>query len=326
MPIDRRQFNRSLAALAGGALLPALGARTARAATPEELTIIAAASTGGGYDTLARTVQQIMESGDIVGNVEVLNVPGAGGTVGLAQLVGSGTPSTLLTTGLGMVGAVLINKSPVTLREATPVARLQGEYQPLVVAAASPLRTLGDLVAAFKADPGAVSWGGFGIGSPDHLLSAQVVKAIGGDVKRMNYIVVGAGSEMLPLVLSNQITVATGGYAEFGDLIKSGALRALAISSPERLPGIDVPTLREQGVDTELVNWRGLMGAPGLSADQLAGLDEALGRLARSEAWAETCARRGWQNLAMPSAEFKSFLEAEDRRVTALVAELGIAG
>lgn len=326
MPIHRRRFGQGLAAIAWSAMMPGLSARAARAAAPEELILIAAASTGGGYDTLARTVQQIMETKAIVGNVEVLNVPGAGGTIGLAQIVGSGTPSTLLTAGLGMVGAVLINKSAVTLDEATPVARLQGEYQPLVVAAASPLKTLDDLAKAFKADPGAVSWGGFGIGSPDHLVSAQVVKAIGGDVKAMNYIVVGAGSEMLPLVLSNQVSVATGGYAEFGDLIATGQLRALGISSPERLPGIDVPTFREQGVDAELVNWRGLVGAPGLSAEALAGFDEVLGAVAASGEWNEICRRRGWQNLYMPSAEFKSFLAAENERVTALVTELGLAG
>lgn len=325
MTIDRRQFTMTLAALAGGAALPFAGSRSARAAAPEELTIIAAASTGGGYDTLARTCQMLLQDQKLVSNVEVTNVPGAGGTIGLAQLIGSGNAGTLLTAGLGMVGAVIINKSPVSLAQAVPVARLQGEYQPLVVAADSPIKSLDDLVKAYAAEPGAVSWGGFGLGSPDHLVSAQVIKATGGDVKQMNYIVVGAGSEMLPLVLANQVTVATGGYGEFADLITTGKLRALGISSPERIPGIDVPTFREQGVDTELVNWRGLMGSPKTDAEMLAGLDEAFGALSKSEEWNEICRNKGWQNLYMPSAEFKTFLDAEQSRVTSLLQELGLA-
>ncbi|BDA83341.1 C4-dicarboxylate ABC transporter substrate-binding protein [Aureimonas sp. SA4125] len=326
MTIDRRAFSMMLAALAGGATLPMLRPSGARAAALEELTIIAAASTGGGYDTLARTAQMLLQDGKLVGNVEVMNVPGAGGTVGLAQLISRGRPSTLLTAGLGMVGAVIINKSAATLSQTRPVARLQGEYQPLVVAAESPIKSLDDLVKAYKAEPGAVSWAGFGLGSPDHLVSAQVVKATGGDVREMNYIVVGAGSEMLPLVLSNQVTVATGGYNEFADMIATGKLRALGISSPERLKGIDVPTFREQGIDTELVNWRGLVGSAKLGDEEIAGMDEAFGAMAKSAAWNEICDSRGWQNLYMPSAEFTTFLAAEQTRITALLTELGLGG
>jgi putative tricarboxylic transport membrane protein len=324
MTINRRDFSLLLAALAGGTSL--LRPSLARAAPLEELMIIAAASTGGGYDTLARTAQMLLQDQKLAGNVEVTNVPGAGGTIGLAQLISRGRPSTLLTAGLGMVGAVIINKSQVTLAETKPVARLQGEYQPLVVAAESPIKSLDDLVKAYKAEPGAVSWAGFGLGSPDHLVLAQVVKATGGDVKQMNYIVVGAGSEMLPLVLSNQVTVATGGYNEFADMIATGKLRALGISSPERLKGIDVPTFREQGVDTELVNWRGLVGTAALGDEEIAAMDEAFGAMAKSDAWNKICDDRGWQNLYMPSAEFTTFLEAEQTRVAGLLTELGLAG
>jgi putative tricarboxylic transport membrane protein len=224
-----------------------------------------------------------------------------------------------------MVGAVILNKSPVSLDQTTPIARLQGEYQPLVVSAKSDIRTLDDLMKRFKADPGAVTWGGFGIGSPDHLVSALVIKAAGGDVKRMNYIVVGAGGEMLPFVMSGKVTVATGGYAEFADHIKSGALRAIGISSPQRLKGVDVPTFREQGYDAELVNWRGLVGAPGLAADEVAGLDKILTDVAGSEQWAKACETRGWENLHMPAAEFKTFVDSEKTRVAGLLKELGLS-
>lgn len=245
MKLTRRELGLGLVALGGAA---ALGTGPSRA-QPKSLEIIAAAGPGGGYDTLARTVQQIAQERKLISNAQVINVPGAGGTVGLAQFVNAKKPNGLLTIGLGMVGAITLNKSPVTLEQITPAARLQGEYQPLVVSAKSDIKTLDDLMAKYKADPGSVSWGGFGIGSPDHFVSALVIKAGGGDVKKMNYIVVGAGGEMLPFVISGKVTVATGGYAEFADHIKSGALRAIGISSPQRLAGIDVPTFKEQGYE-----------------------------------------------------------------------------
>lgn len=320
MNLNRRQFGLGAAAL-GNAAAFGLPAR----ADVTSLEIIAAASPGGGYDTLARTVQSIAQELKLVENAQVINVPGAGGTVGLAQLVNQKKPNGLLTAGLGMVGAVILNKSPVTLDQVTPVARLQGEYQPLVVSAKSDIKTLDDLVKKYKADPGSVSWGGFGIGSPDHLVSALVIKAVGGDVKKMNYIVVGAGGEMLPFVISNKVTVATGGYAEFAEHIKSGTLRAIGISSPERLPGIDVPTFKEQGVDAELVNWRGLVGSPGIDAATLASLDDILTKVAKSDQWAQACERNGWQNLHLNAADFKTFLESEKSRIGSLLTELGLA-
>lgn len=320
MLINRRQFNTGLVAGLGAT---AIGLRAA-SAQASSFEIIAAAGPGGGYDTLARTVQNIAQDLKLASDIQVINVPGAGGTIGLAQLVNQKKPNGLLTLGLGMVGAVILNKSPVTLDQVVPAARLQGEYQPLVVSADSDIKTLDDLVKKFKDNPGSVSWGGFGLGSPDHFVSALIVKAVGGDVAKMNYIVVGAGSEMLPLVISNKITVATGGYAEFADHIKSGKLRAIGISSPQRLAGIDVPTFKEQGVDAELVNWRGLAGSPGMTGDHLVKADEMLTKVAASAEWKKICAERGWQSLHLPAAEFKTFIDGEKTRIAGLLKELGL--
>ena len=191
---------------------------------------------------------------------------------------GSRNPS-LLVAGLGMIGAIAINKSPVTLDQVEPMARLTGEFQPLVVAADSPIKSVGDLLAQFKADPGSVSWGGFALGSPDHILCALIVKAGGGDVAKMNYIVAGAGGEMLAQVMGGHLTVATGGLNEMAQQIQTGKLRAIGISSPERLPGVDIPTFKEQGVDATLVNWRGLMAPAKLRPADKQALDKALGEM-----------------------------------------------
>jgi putative tricarboxylic transport membrane protein len=224
-----------------------------------------------------------------------------------------------------MIGAININKSPVTLDQVTPLARLQGEYQPLFVAANSPVKTVNDLLAKFKENPGSVSWGGFAPGSPDHLLSGLVVKAGGGDVKKMNYVPVGTGGEMLPLVISGKVTVATGGLNEVAGQLKTGRLRAIGISSPERLPGVDIPTFKEQGVDASLVNWRGLMAPPNLSAEDKRALEETIAKMAKSEAWRKMLEQREWVDLYQPSEVFTAFVKEEQVRIGALLKELGLA-
>jgi putative tricarboxylic transport membrane protein len=223
-----------------------------------------------------------------------------------------------------MIGAIRINKAPVTLDQVTPLARLTGEYQPLVVSADSPIKTLADLQAKFKADPGSVSWGGFALGSPDHLLSALTVKAMGGDVAKMNYIVAGAGGEMLAQVMGGHITVATGGLNEFAQQLEAGKLRALAISSPERLPGVDIPTFKEQGLDVELVNWRGLMASSSARPADRKAIDEALGKVVKSADWQQIMKERGWVDMYQPSDEFAAFLKGEQGRIEGILAELGL--
>jgi len=287
--------------------------------------IMAPANPGGGYDQHARAMQQVMQELGLASGVQVVNVPGAGGTIGLSQFVtGKKRGNGLMITGLGMIGATLINKSPVSLEQVTPLARLTGEYQPIIVSAESPLKTMDDLVAKFKADPGSVSWGGFAVGSPDHILYALIVKAVGGDVSKMNYIASGAGGEMLAAVMGGHITVVTGGYNEFAAQIKEGKLRALAISSPERLPGIDVPTLKEQGVDVELVNWRAVMASGDIKPADLKTLDGAVGKMVASPQWKAIAAERGWVDSYLPAKEFAGFLHDEQTRIKSVLDELGL--
>lgn len=319
LPDASRLLRRGLAAAAIGLALAA-----PVQAEIGSIELIAPAGPGGGYDQLARAVQATAEKAGIASDVQVVNVPGAGGTIGLAQFVNAqGQGNKLIVAGLGMVGAIRINKSPVTLDQTTPLARMTGEYQPLVVAADSPIKTLDDLAAKFRADPGSVTWGGFALGSPDHLISAMTVKAMGGDVSQMNYIVAGAGGEMLAQVLGGHITVATGGLNEFAGLIQTGQLRALAISAPERLPGVDIPTFKEQGYDVELVNWRGLLARKSVTPEELAALDAGMSELVRSDAWKALLQERGWVDMNMSSAEFAAFLETEKVRIGAMLADLG---
>lgn len=311
---------------AAAATLAALAVTASPAlAQLKSVEIMAPANPGGGYDQHARAMQQVMQELNLATGVQVVNVPGAGGTIGLSQFVtGKKRGNGLMITGLGMIGATLINKSPVSLEQVTPLARLTGEYQPIIVSAESPLKTMDDLVAKFKADPGSVSWGGFAVGSPDHILYALIVKAVGGDVGKMNYIAAGAGGEMLAAVMGGHITVVTGGYNEFAAQLKEGKLRALAISSPERLPGIDVPTLKEQGVDVELVNWRAVVASGDIKQADLKTLDGAMGKMVASPQWKAIAAERGWVDSYLPAKDFAGFLQDEQTRIKSVLDELGL--
>ena len=167
-----------------------------------------------------------------------------------------------------MLSAVFINKSPVTMTQATPIARLTGEYEVLVVSTASKLQTMADLVAMYKANPGNVSWGGGLAGGVDQLTAGMIVQAIGGELGKFNYVAFNSGGEVLAQTMGGHLTVGLGGYNEYAAQIAAGKLRALAITAPKRLDGVNIPTLKEQGIDVEFVNWRGLMGAPGISDAQ----------------------------------------------------------
>jgi len=263
------------------ALAFALGSY-AHAAELKNVEIIAPAGPGGGYDQLARSTQQMLVDLKLADEVQVVNRPGAGGTIGLAEFISKKYSDTnLIVAGIGMVGSILTNQSPVTIDETKPVARMTGEYLTLVVAKDSPFKTMQDLVKAYKADPGAVSLGGFAAGGVDHLFYGMIVKAIGGDISKMNYVAIGAGGEMLSQVMGGHISVGAGGYAEFAGQITGGEVRAIGISSAGRLEGIDIPTMKEQGVNVELINWRGTLSQPSISSRSISNSSHSCSMLSR---------------------------------------------
>src|SRR5690606_33532524 len=193
----------------------------------------------------------------ISGNVQVVNVPGAGGTIGLAQFSqeANGDPSRLLVGGYVMVGAILTNKAPVTLDAVTPIARLTGEYEVIVVPAASDIKDIAGLVEKLKADPGSVSWAGGSAGGTDHITAGLFAKTVGVDPKLVNYIAFSGGGEALAAVLGSQVTVGISGYGEFQSQVEAGALRVIGVSSPEKVAIIDGPTFTEAGVNLVVQNW-----------------------------------------------------------------------
>ncbi|MFT4184681.1 MAG: tripartite tricarboxylate transporter substrate binding protein [Rhizobium sp.] len=291
-----------------------------------DYTIIAPANPGGGWDQTARTIQTVMQKESISRSVQVQNVPGAGGTIGLAQFVSQskGNPNALIVGGYVMVGAILNNKAPVTLKDVTPVARLTGEYEAIVVPASSPLKTMGDLIEALKKDPGSVSWGGGSAGGTDHILVGQIAKAAGVDPKKINYIAFSGGGEALAAILGSQVSAGVSGYGEFESQIKAGTLRLLAVSSDKRIDGVDGPTLKEAGVDVVVQNWRMIAAAPGLTDEQKAAISADIEKLVTSASWQETLKTKGWQDTYLSGKAFEEQLAKDISATEATLKDIGL--
>jgi putative tricarboxylic transport membrane protein len=291
------------------------------------LTIVAPAAPGGGWDQTARVMQRVLAEIEPATTVQVDNIPGAAGTIGLARFVQSerGNPNALLVSGLVMVSGAIINRSPVSLADATPIARLTGETEVIVVPASSPHQTLGELVNAFKQEPGQVSWGGGSAGGTDDLLVRLLAEQVGLPASRVNYIAFAGGGAALAAVLGGQVTAAVSGYGEFAGQIAAGQLRPLAISAAERIPGINAPTLREAGIPLDLANWRAIVAPPGLSNAEQEALTERVTRLATSDAWRSAIAKNGWDDLFLAGAGFRQFLLAEQARVGDVLRRLAAA-
>lgn len=307
----------------GAALAPTAGGFPSKA-----IQIMAPANPGGGWDTTARLLAQTLtESGISPVPVEVFNVPGAGGTIGLAQLASqnAGDPYTIMMMGRVMVGSILTNQSPVTLAETTPLARLTAEYETIVVPKDSPYQTMADLVAAFQSDPKSIAWAGGSAGGTDHILVGQIAKAVGVAPEGVNYIAYSGGGEAAAAILGGQVAAGVSGVGEWADFIASGEMRPLAVSSAERLEALpDVPTLTESGVDVVLLNWRGLVGPPNLSDEDKAWLIAALTAVNESEQWQEILATNGWDNVFQAGDDFAATLEEENATISAVLKEIGL--
>ncbi|MGQ9369660.1 Bug family tripartite tricarboxylate transporter substrate binding protein [Azospirillum sp. ST 5-10] len=326
IPYLRTPFKPFLALCAAVSLGAAAVAGGPAAAQPRDLKIIAPAAPGGGWDQTARSMQEALQAAGQARDVQVVNIPGAGGTVGLAQLVSGfkGNASTLMVSGLVMVGAIQTNKSPVTLEQVTPIARLTGEYEAIVVPANSPIRSLEDLVKAFKENPGSVSWGGGSAGGTDHILVGLLAKQVGVDPKAVNYIPFSGGGEALAAILGGHVTAGVSGWGEFEGQVKAGKLRALALSAPDPVEGIDVPTMKQQGVDLDLVNWRGVIAPPGIDDGQKQALAGTVAAMVESPAWKDILAKRNWMNLYQTPDQFAAFLKVDRARVESVLHDIGL--
>jgi putative tricarboxylic transport membrane protein len=318
----KRRVHGALLSAALGLSLVAMG----QAQDIETLRILVPAAPGGGWDQTGRALQQALQSRKLVNRVTVENRTGAGGTIGLAQFVSShkSDPHALMVTGMVMVGAILLNKSPMDLSRVTPIARLIGEYEVIVVPADSKIQSFKDLITQLRNSPGSVSWGGGSAGGTEQILAAMIAQAAGVDASRINYIPYSGGGEALAAILGGHVTVGVSGYGEFAAQIQARRLRPLALSADKRIPGINIPTLKEQGFDVELSNWRAVFGAPEITEAQKQRLVALLQQAVKTDSWQDTIKRNQWTDLFLAGNDFKSFLGAEQTRIGKTMESIGL--
>jgi putative tricarboxylic transport membrane protein len=313
-----QSFRVATAAAALTMVLPAYALDTVKFMAP--------GSTGGGYDQTARSLGKAMQEAGVAKGATYENKGGAGGTLGLAQFVNStkGDVNALVVMGAIMVTGVVQNKPQITLTDATPIARLFTEYNVIAVRKDAPQKTLADLLAAFKKDPTSVKWGGGSKGSTDHIGIAQLANAVGVPVDKLNYIPFGGGGEVVAATLGGHITAITGGYGELAKYIESGQFRVLAVGSPMRMPGINAPTLKEQGVDLEIGNWRGVYGAANLTPAQRKELTDAVVAATKTKGWQDNLKTNAWASSVLTGDEFAAFVDGEHARLRAMLVKVGL--
>ena len=320
--MNRREFALAVAAVP---VVQAFGIAPASAQAIGTLKMMIPANPGGGWDQTGRSLAAAMQAAKVVGSVQFENKGGAAGTPGLAQFINTakGDPNAMMVAGMVMVGGIVLNKSPVDLSMVTPIARLTSEYLVVVVPAGSPHKSMADLVNAFKADPGKVAWNGGSAGGSDHILIGLIARAVGVEPAKINYIASKGGGDQVANIVGGHVTAGVAGLGEFAEHIKGGRMRALAVSAPGRLDGI--ASLKEQGIDVVLGNWRGVFGAPGVTAAQRDALIGAVKTAVESAAWKDTLAKMGWESVFISGDDYRKFVEEDTRRIRGILESLGLA-
>lgn len=306
-----------------GKFLAALLFAGAASAQPN-LKIMIPANPGGGWDQTGRNLAVAMQSAKLASSVQFENKGGAAGTIGLAQFVNSakGDPHAMMVGGMVMIGGIHLNGSPVKLSAVTPVARLTSEWEVIVVPSSSPHKTMADLVKAFKANPGAVSWGGGSAGGTDHILVGLIAKAVGADPSKINYVPFKGGGEAIAAIVGGHVTAGVSGVGEFAEQIKGGRMRALGVSAPAAFEGI--ASLKSQGIDVELGNWRGIFAAPEISTEQRDALVKLVKQATETASWKQTLDKLGWTGVFLGGNEYAQFLAEDTVRIAGIIDSLGI--
>lgn len=318
-------MSTSLKLLAAVAAL-ALSATAGQAQQMPRLEMVAPGGPGSGQDQVARAVAEAMQKEGIVGNVQVVNIAGGGGMVAFAQFVSSkaNNAHSVLTQGAGHVLFPIANKTPVSMNDVTPLALLAGEWEVLVTGKNSGINSVKDLLAQFKANPGSVTWAGGSPGATDHVFMANVLRLAGLDAKKINFVPHENTGDVVIAVLGGQVKIGAGGYQDFAQQVESGDLKVLAVGAPTRLPGINAPTLKEEGIDLTFANWRGVSAHKSLNEQQLKALDEVFAKLVKSARWKEIMKQRGWLDMYLTRPEYAAYIKANQESATAALKALGM--
>ena len=312
----RDQFIHSLLAACAAACAPSL-----RAQTLPTLKMMIPANPGGGWDSTGRAFGQAFTEGKLSQAVQYENKGGAAGAIGLAQFINAskGDPNALIMMGAVMLGGLITSKAPVSITQCTPIARLTSEYNVFVVPANSPFKSMKDIVGAMKQDIGSVKFGGGSRGSTEHIAACMMARAAGLDPKKVNYVPFRGGGEAIAAIISGNVSVGGSGYSEFAEQIQAGKMRALGVTSDKRIKGISVPTLKEQGSNVVIGNWRGIYAAPGITLEQQTSMIALVNAASKTPAWQASMTKNGWTPAFVSGKEFADFVDYEFTSLRAIM-------
>ena len=282
---------------------------------------------GGGWDGAARGTGEALTKAGIVGNASYENMSGGGGGKAIGFLIENAESNhgTLMVNSTPIVIRSLTGVFPHNFRDLTLVSGTIGDYAAIVVGKDSPLNSMSDLLAAYDADPGKTAIGGGSVpGGMDHLVAAMVMQAAGKDALGVKYIPYDAGGKAMAALLSGEIAALSTGFSEAVELANAGEVKILGVTSDDRVDAFgDAPTMKEQGIETTFVNWRGFFAAPGLPADKLEAYQAAIAKMYDTPEWEEVRARNGWVNIHNSGDDFKTFLEGQEKTIGDLMKKLG---
>ncbi len=282
---------------------------------------------GGGWDGTARGTGEALTGAGLVGSASYENMSGGGGGKAIAHLIENAESNhgTLMVNSTPIVIRSLTGVFPQSFRDLTLVAGTIGDYAAVVVGKDSPINSMDELLAAYRADPNGTAVGGGSVpGGMDHLVAAMVMQAAGEDPTAVKYIPYDAGGDAMAALLSGEIDALSTGFSEAVALAEAGEVKILGVTSDERVAAYaDAPTMKEQGLDTSFVNWRGFFAAPGLPADQLAAYQDAITKMYDTPEWEAVRSRNGWVNIHNNGDDFRAFLEKQEQEIGDLMRKLG---
>jgi putative tricarboxylic transport membrane protein len=324
--LDRRQWLQGAGACLAAGLWPA--AATAQEAI-DRINFLVGFGVGGGFDQTARGAQEALQKSGLVKDVAVENRTGGGGSVAIAHLIetASRQQNTLMVNGTSIVVRSLNREFSQTYRDVTLVNTITAEIFGVLVNTQSPHADARALVAALKADPRAVRFGG---GSPrggiDHLAAAKMLKQAGVDPKAMQYIAYDGGGKAMAGLLGNEVQCLVMPYTEALTQIRGNQVRLVALMNDKRAPEVpNVPTLAEVGVpDATLANVRAFFMAPGIAPARVNAMADLLQRLVATPAWEEVRARAGWNMFFTRGQAAQDFFVQHERDIRSLLAETGL--
>lgn len=316
----RDTFLKSLAALAAAGSLPL------QALANANVKMMIPANPGGGWDTTGRALGNALREAGVAASVTFENKGGAAGAIGLAQFFNAskGDPNAIMVMGAVMLGGIITGKPPVSVTQVTPIARLTSEYNVFVLPENSPFKSMKDVVEQLKKDPGSVKWGGGSRGSTEHIAAAMIAREAGVDASKINYVPFRGGGEATAAILGGNVTVGGSGYSEFAQYIESGKMKGIAVTSGQRLKGINIPTLKEQGINVEIGNWRGVYGAAGITPAQRDALVDMIVKATKTKSWAESMEKNAWTPALLTGKAFEDFVERDFANLRAIMVKSGM--